>query len=395
MVRKLAPLWTARRLLLVDVGLVLVLSGLTEWAVWGGDGVVGTAVAGPRWFTAALPLLLNVPLLARRRHPLIAWTVMIAGVVVQAVSSGNSAEGFELLLPLAIGAYAVGRFGVRREALLGLLVFTAGYLPYSLEDANVRSGDVQQAWAAAFFYLAVVLCGLVGVFLRSRHEAAVLAAHAAAVEREAQAAVAEERARMARELHDIVSHNLSVVVVQAAGGRATPGRTADETAQTLEKIEGSGREALVEMRRLLGVLRDRDGEPELGPQPGIERLAALIDSVRAAGLPVECAIDVGRDVPPAVGLSAYRVVQEALTNVLKHAGSASARVCVRREDDAVVVEVADDGAGVTGPGSARPGHGLVGMRERVALLGGDLRAAPRPEGGFAIHARLPLAGAPR
>jgi signal transduction histidine kinase len=390
MVRKLAPLWTARRLLLVDVVLVLVLSGITEWAVWGGDGVVGTAVDGPRWFTAALPLLLDVPLLARRRYPLGAWTVMVSGVVLQAVTSGNSAEGFELLAPLAIGAYSVGCFATRHHALLGLVVFTAGYLPYSLDDANVRSGDVQQAWAAAFFYLAVVLCGLVGVFFRARREAAVVAAHVAAVEREAKVAVAAERARMARELHDIVSHNLSIVVVQAAGGRASPGRSADETAQTLEKIEGSGREALVEMRRLLGVLREGDGEPELTPQPGIARLAALMDSVRAAGLPVDSAIDVGGDVPPAVGLSAYRVVQEALTNVLKHAGPASARVWVHREGDDVLIEVADDGAGLPAPRSGPPGHGLVGMGERVALLGGDLRAAPRPEGGFLVRARLPL-----
>jgi signal transduction histidine kinase len=316
----------------------------------------------------------------------------VSSVVVQAVSRGNSAEGFELLVPLAIGAYSVGRFGSRRQALVGLAVFTAGYLPYSLEDANVRSGDVQQAWAAAFFYLAVVSCGLVGIFFRSRREAAVLAAHVAAVEREAQAAVAGERARMARELHDIVSHNLSVMVVQAAGGRASLGRTAEETARTLENIEGSGREALTEMRRLLGVLRERDGEPEIAPQPGIERLAALVDTVRNAGLPVEAAIDVSGELPAAVGLSAYRVVQEALTNVLKHAGSASASVCVRRKGADLLVEVTDDGVGVPPQPSSLPGHGLVGMRERVALLGGDLQAAPRPEGGFSVRARLPVSG---
>src|SRR3954454_11302093 len=199
MVRRLAPRCGARRPLLIDVALVLVLSALTEWAVWADGGPIGTPVDGPRWFTAALPLLLNLPLIVRRSHPLIAWTAMVSAVVLQAVSSGNSAEGFELLLPLAVGAYSVGCFGGRREALLGLAIFTAGYLPYSLEDQNVRSGDAQQTWAAAFFYLAVVLCGLLGIFLRSRREAAALSTHVAAVEREARIAVADERARMARE----------------------------------------------------------------------------------------------------------------------------------------------------------------------------------------------------
>jgi signal transduction histidine kinase len=166
----------------------------------------------------------------------------------------------------------------------------------------------------------------------------------------------------------------------------------------LEKIEHSGRQALTEMRRLLGMLREPDEEAELTPQPGLAGLPALAESVRAAGLPVRLVVDGdGAAVPAAVGVSAYRIVQEALTNVLKHAGAAHAVVSVGYLDDAVTIEVADDGAGPLVPAgpaleaSAADGRGLTGMRERAALFGGELRAGPTPGGGFTIRARLPLA----
>jgi signal transduction histidine kinase len=229
------------------------------------------------------------------------------------------------------------------------------------------------------------------VFVRSRREAVAQAARTAAAERQAERAVADERARMARELHDIVSHNLSVVVLQAAGAQAAGGT---DTGPTLQKIERSGRQALVEMRRLLGVLRQPDepaAGPELSPQPGLAELAALAEGVRAAGLPVVLVIDGDPDgLPAAVDISAYRIVQEALTNVLKHAGRASAQVSVRCGADEVFIEVTDDGAGPQPAGPAGGGHGLAGMRERVALFGGELAAGPEPGGGFAVRARLPL-----
>ncbi len=228
------------------------------------------------------------------------------------------------------------------------------------------------------------------MFVRGRREAVAQAARTAAAERQAERAVADERARMARELHDIVSHNLSVVVLQAAGAQAAG---SSDTGPTLEKIERSGRQALVEMRRLLGVLRQPDepaARPELSPQPGVAELAALVEGVRAAGLPVVLVIDgdPGR-LPAAVDISAYRIVQEALTNVLKHAGQASAQVSVRCGADEVLIEVTDDGAGPQAAGPAR-GHGLAGMRERVALFGGELVVGPRPDGGFGVRTRLPL-----
>jgi signal transduction histidine kinase len=202
---------------------------------------------------------------------------------------------------------------------------------------------------------------------------------------------------MARELHDIVSHNLSVVVVQAAGARAQADQGISAPG-TLEKIERSGREALVEMRRLLGVLREDDGsDTGLAPRPGLAQLPALAEGVRATGMSVELEIGAGcAALAPAIDLSAYRIVQEALTNALKHAGpGASTRVRVQRDADALRIEVVDDGAGAPQAATLdHGGHGLVGMRERAAVFGGELRAGARPEGGFAVDVRLPLSAGP-
>jgi signal transduction histidine kinase len=356
---------------------------LTEWVVW--SETLGTHVAGPRWFCAAWPLLLDLPLAWRRTAPLAAWLAVLAGFVLHPLVTGHSAEGVELLYPIAVGSYAVAAHAGRRAAFAGLAAFVAAYPVYAFDDPGVRGNEAGGQWAAAFFGAAAVALWFAGVWARGRREAETLAQRAAATERETAAAVAEERARLARELHDIVSHNLSVVVLQAAGARA-----AGAGESTLEKIERSGREALVEMRRLLGVLRDGGDDRELAPQPGLDQLERLVADVRAAGVPVELRV-VGdcRSVPPVVQLTAYRIVQEALTNVLKHAGPARAQVRISRADGRLTVSVADDGAGRTG--ATAGGHGLIGIRERVALFDGDLRVEPRPEGGFAVEAMLPLA----
>ncbi len=275
--------------------------------------------------------------------------------------------------------------------MAGLAVTAAGAAIYSLANRDITSGNTGNEWSAAFFATAIVAAWLAGVFVRGRREVVAQAARTAAAERQAERAVADERARMARELHDIVSHNLSVVVLQAAGAQAAGGQDADPA---LEKIEHSGRQALVETRRLLGVLRqpgEQLGRPELAPQPGVAELAALAEGVRAAGLPVVLAVDgdpVG--LPAAVDISAYRIVQEALTNVLKHAGQASAQVRVRCAADEVLIAVTDNGAGPQPGGPGGAGHGLAGMHERVALFGGELTAGARPGGGFAVRARLPF-----
>jgi signal transduction histidine kinase len=235
-----------------------------------------------------------------------------------------------------------------------------------------------------------VVAWLVGSFVRSGRVHKALEAQAADQRRAAESAVADERSRLARELHDIVSHNLSVVVLQAGGARAQGSLAAPGA---LEKIERSGREALFEMRRLLGVLRGDDEVATLAPQPGLEQIPPLVERIRAAGVPVELSIGGDRaGLSPALELSVYRIVQEALTNVLKHAGPASARVGITCAQDAITVEVVDDGRGSGTPPSST-GRGLVGMQERVALLGGSLRTAPGPHGGFVVQARLPVKAA--
>ena len=206
---------------------------------------------------------------------------------------------------------------------------------------------------------------------------------------EAEAAIVQERSRIARELHDIVAHSISVMVLQARGGRRVIDAEPREAQEAFGVIERTGHHALEEMRRLLGMLRSSDDQLALAPQPTLQQLDTLLDQVRAAGLPVEVEFEgEPTELPPGVDLSAYRIVQEALTNALKHAGPARARVVVRYGEDELELEIADDGAG-SGDGGGS-GHGLIGMRERVSVYGGELQAGRRPGGGYALRARLPL-----
>ena len=198
-----------------------------------------------------------------------------------------------------------------------------------------------------------------------------------------------ERGRIARELHDVVAHNVSMIVVQAgAAARVLDGDQPD-VRNALEVIASTGRETVDEMRALLGVVRSDDGPAALKPQPGLADLEQLVSGVREAGLPVTLRIEGSpRPLPPALDLSAFRIVQEALTNTLKHAGPAQAQVTIRYEDGLVTLEITDTGHG---PQGARgTGHGLVGMRERAAMFGGQLEAGQADGGGFTVRARLPL-----
>jgi signal transduction histidine kinase len=373
-----------RRPPLIDVALATLGTALTEWIVWISPSV-GNPVAGQRWLVTAWPLLLDVPLAWRRRAPLAALVLVLLGIDLQAALTSNSAEGLEVILPLGLAVYSVAAYAARTHAVAGLVAFGFGYGVFTWCDRNVQTERSSELWSAAFFCVIFVAIWLTGVWMHSRQQAVRLAERTINLEREAAAAAAGERARMARELHDIVSHNLSVVVLQAAGARA-----GGASASTLEKIERSGREALVEMRRLLGVLREDDGHDALlTPQPGIAELEQLAESVRAAGVPVELELDGElRPLPPAVELAAYRIVQEALTNVLKHAAPARATVRVRLDGETLAIDVTDDGSHPGTTVANGGGHGLPGMRERVALFGGDVETSRSPDGGFAVHARL-------
>ena len=207
----------------------------------------------------------------------------------------------------------------------------------------------------------------------------------------AQRAVAEERARIARELHDVIAHSVSVMTVQAGAVRRLlqPGQERERLA--LEAIESTGREALTEMRRLVGLLRRQGTVPDFSPQPSMRAVDVLVGTIREAGLPTELAVEgEPRELAPGVDLAAYRVIQEALTNALKYAGPARAWVTVRWREDEIEVEIANDGSSeAAGDGM---GHGLIGLRERVALVGGTIESGPRAGGGFVVTARLPHRG---
>jgi len=408
--------------MIADAGLGIAAAALTAVAAWGPPGragLVGTPIAGPSWLLGLLPLLLGAPLVLRRRAPLLMWTAIWATLALLYLLTGNRPESLvfgpaprtpaPFTFVLFAAAYSLGAHASLRRAAAGLVLI----VPVVVEIGH--HGGLGLAFSSragsagvTLSLLQLVAFWLVGVLVRARRQAARLAARSAALERQAEQAAAAERARIARELHDIIAHHLSVVVLHAAGARASGG--ADPA--TLEEIEHSGRQALTETRRLFGVLRDPAEEAGRAPQPGISELPALAGSLRAAGLEVSLSVDGDHTaLPSAVNVSVYRIVQEALTNVLKHAGPARAEVTVGCTDSAVTVEVTDDGpgnpvppavkgAGPGGTGGGSPpsaeevggGQGLAGMRERVALFGGDLRAGPRPGGGFTVRARLPVGG---
>ena len=376
----------------VDGALGIAAAGLIAISAWGSPRQIGSeAIAGPSWLLALLPLLVGAALVLRRRSPLLMWLAIWAGIAVMSLLADNSLRGFTWDFVLFAAAYSLGAHASLRHAVAGLVLTAPVVAVIS------RNGELGLAFnssggkpGVALTLLQLVAFWLAGVFVHTHRQAVSLAARSEALQRQAEHAAAAERARIARELHDIVAHHLSVVVLHAAGARAAGG--ADS--QTLAEIEHSGRQALTETRRLFGVLRDPDEATGRAPQPGISELPALADSLRATGLDVSLCVDGDHAaLPPAVDVSAYRIVQEALTNVLKHAGPARAEVTVGCAGSGVTIEVTDDGPGNPAPQELTGGQGLAGMRERVAVFGGDLRAGPRPGGGFAVCARLP-AGEP-
>jgi signal transduction histidine kinase len=277
----------------------------------------------------------------------------------------------------------------RFQAVLGLVIAIGA-------EVVVNFNDPAGAGAGDYISLAILfsIVWLAGFALGSKlAQVARAEERSAQLEREreenARKAVAEERARIARELHDVVGHSVSVMTVQASAVRRLLTPDQEKEREALLIVEQTGREALAEMRRLVGVLRNPEEAPALAPQPSLSHVAKLVDQAREAGLPVELTVE-GEPVPlPAsIDLTAYRLVQEGLTNALKHAQAKHAEVRVRYADGHVEVEVSDDGRGAgSEPGG---GHGLVGMRERVSVYGGELETGPRPEGGYRLHARLPV-----
>jgi signal transduction histidine kinase len=343
------------------------------------------------WFTVPALIVLVAPLFARRRFPFAApaayWVLAAAitfvdGILIAWVDSLG-------VVGLA-AALLLGYVTDRRLAALGLAVIVPSIVivVYNIPGDTATNGYI-------FITLRFVAAWLAGLALRAREEQAAAAevrAVRAEDEREAAAriAVAEERARIARELHDVVAHAVSVMVLQVGAVRhKLPDSQADDR-DALRSVERAGRTALTEMRRLLAAMRRDDDEVEFVPQPGLDGLNALLDEVGRAGLPARLHVD-GKPfpLPRGVDLSAYRIVQEGLTNALKHAHASDADVTVRYRPDQVEIEVRDNGAGVTKTDGL--GHGLVGVRERVKIYGGEMSAGTAPEGGFVLNTRLPIA----
>jgi signal transduction histidine kinase len=336
---------------------------------------------------ALIPLGLTVtlPLLARRRIPFAAPMLCLAsmnGIVL--VAGGLAEDSVSLFFGGMAVAWAVGRFNRLRIALVGLLALWATLVDVTYHFESSAVGDY--IWVLTFFSVA----WLAGAALyRREQQARELTERAHRLEAERDTLIGEERRRIARELHDVVAHSVSVMTVQAGGVRRLLRNDQEREREALLAIEGTGREALREMRRLLGMLRETDESPALAPQPGVDGIDALVEQIREAGLAVEYHVS-GEAVPlpPGIDVSAYRIVQEALTNALKHGGRAHAEVTVRYAGDRLELEILNDGA--ANPNGAKSGHGLVGMQERVALYGGELEAGPRREGGYAVRAQLPV-----
>jgi signal transduction histidine kinase len=344
------------------------------------------------WFCVPAAAVVALVLLARRRFPFGAPAAFWLLAAATSFVDGR-------LIPYPAGLYLAGMLaafllGNLRDPVLarvGLAVVLGSMATIILNRPGHSPGEV------VFIPLLFGIAWLAGFALNARAEQADAAeARAVQAEREretaARIAVAEERARIARELHDIVAHAVSVMVLQVGAVRhKLPEELADES-DALRGVEGAGRTALAEMRRLLAAMRDDGDDLELGPQPGLVSVGSLVAEVERAGLPVALHVEgETAPLPRAVELSAYRIVQEALTNALKHAHASRADVTLRYGPDELRIEVRDDGSG-GGATSNGPGYGLVGVRERVKIYGGTMTAGTAPDGGFVLDARLPLRG---
>jgi signal transduction histidine kinase len=363
--------------LTVDRVVAVVLTATAQLEVWLGNGNADHNRA-----VAALVSLLATSAVAVRRR----WAFEVGVVVSWAFSLQLAFWGDPQIVSASIAyfcaLYALTVWTPLRRFVLGVSLILAAF-PVTVAGPS----DVTVSSAGFFGVVALAVMLLIRFVLGDRERRLRLA------ERErdlaAREAVVEERARIARELHDAIAHNVSMMVVQAGAERRVLDGGNGATREVLETIEQIGRGALTEMRRLVGMLRSDEGDP-LAPQPSLDDLPTLVAQVREAGLPVDLEVEgQRRELPVGIELSAYRIVQEALTNALKHAGEAQAGVRVRYGEDSLELEIVDDGAGGRDP-IAGGGHGLVGMRERVALYGGRLDAGRRPSGGFAVRVLLPI-----
>lgn len=328
-------------------------------------------------------IIVSVPLLARTRFPALAWAASAVSLVITSTAIGPRALSSAVYLPAGVLVYAL--------CLYAVAVRCKTWFALSAGAVTVAGAIVIDARTAVGAVLAAIPL-LAGAYVRSRRISRVELAEQAK-QHEGERALLEERQRIAREMHDIVAHHMSVIAIQAEAG---PRKIADpppELVESFRDIRASALDGLTELRRLLGVLRT--GTPDTTPQPGLGQLAGLLDSARSAGVPVELSVSgVPRPLPSGMDLSAYRIMQEALSNAMRHAPGSTVGVEVAYFPSSVVIKVRNDPSAAipasVGNGSAPvAGHGIIGMRERAAMLGGQLEAGPTDEGGFLVTAVLP------
>jgi signal transduction histidine kinase len=369
-VRRLFTRTTRRGDLVLAVGLALL--ALTE-TLWPGGLLATGPIEGNKAVLVPTALAMTLPLALRHRLPLLCVLVVFGAAALQEVFT-TPPDGIAGVAALLLAVYSVAAYSDGRRAGVGL----AGALILSLS-----SGGADAAFAWVLIGAAWAAGRIVG------RQSLLLEALAREQEARERAAVADERARLARELHDVVAHSVSTMVVQAEAGESLLQRDPERARDAFISITTSGRQALGELRRMLGLLRSSHGEPTLAPQPGLTQVQTLVEQMRGVGLPVELSVE-GEPRPLSAGLdlSAYRIVQEALTNTLKHARPAHAWVTIQYRSDEIELQVVDDGRGSTNGSPA--GHGIAGMRERVRLYGGTLETGLRAEGGFSVRARLPV-----
>ena len=380
------------------------LQGL-RWNQDRADEAMAVVVAGVAFATAirsgyelnliSVPLLLlqTAPIAVRRRNPMRVLIVTGLAIIAYSLLGYPEANGW---LGVFVAFYTVAAHEPRRRAVVAATVTAAGILVSFIGYGLLQS---MTGWSTglATTFLSFGLAWVIGDNLRVRRaytRQLEERAHVLEREREERAtlAVAQERGRIARELHDVVAHHVSVMVVQSAAARRVCEKDPASARQALEAVEASGRTALAEMRRMLEVLRTETNG--VGPQPGLADLDRLMTQVRDTGLPVELAVE-GKPcpLPPGMDLAAYRIIQEALTNVVKHAGKATATVRVEYGCDTLDIEITDDGRGAAAPlleGPLEGGHGHIGMEERVSLYDGTLETGPLFPGGYRVHAHFPL-----
>jgi len=372
----------------LDLAIGIVLTALTQIETWHQDG---DSAGTKAWISVAL-LAATLSLFGRRRGAL--WCAVVIGAALgfQSMISSTDYQSLGTTLAVVIGLYSAGAYLESPRSFVAWAALVVGLGARELHDLDSYRDN---PWDGAFWWLLVTVVFGAGVYVRSRRRASQLRRVARQTEVDsvelARLAVKEERARIARELHDVVAHDVSAVIVQADAAEELLAHDPDLALESVRHIQRMSREALGEMRQALGIMREGAAGPDPAPPPTLEELPALVERNRQTGLPVDLQVmGTCRQLPPGLELSVYRVVQEALTNVRKHTGDAATSVVIEYGRNFVHVTVANEPSAkpqVDAPG----GHGLIGMKERADIFGGRLDTGPRPDGGWAVSASFPLA----